>query len=349
MPSRVPVSLLALAALPFLADARDSSHCDAVADHLNPNATASLNIAALQLNFLGSGGDDFSITNESDFSWRLSSSIQPIPAQLSDDQQSDRTQTVVWLDTDASNTTRLGDHMRMCHNFIPLQIGRNVTWGHGTLEKSVQDTGDCRTLVSETCRRRLTAQYAGQAALERSRYTGCTRGNFTVPWECAESGMVEPISRPNPEFNTTLASRIPLLTNATAATIPQNESLVCHGHNFSRSFGTLASQQDYDLGTNFPLMDIMTFFGAMPPGRIYSPRMAKVQIACLVPGQVAEGSREKASVESVLERYNSTGGNQTAEDWKADDESTAVRVFGRGVEWWTLVAGILVVAVTSAV
>lgn len=102
----------------------------------------------------------------------------------------------------------------------------------------------------------------------------------------------------------------------------------------------MATQQDYDLGTNFPLMDIMTFFGTMPPGSIYSMRMNRVQIACLVPGQVTEGSREKASVESVLDRYNSTGGG---------DESAAAMVFGRSMEMWTLVAWVLVVGVAGSV
>lgn len=87
---------------------------------------------------------------------------------------------------------------------------------------------------------------------------------------------------------------------------------MCDGRNFSSSFGTFATIQDYDLGTNFPIMDIMTFFPTIPYGRRTRADANRVQIACLVPGQVTEGSREKASVQDVLDRYNSTGGNQTA-------------------------------------
>src|SRR5690242_2275638 len=174
MPSRRTYFLLALAALPSLAHAQDSSYCNVIPDdHLNPNATASVDIPALRLDFLGSG-DDFSIVNESDFSWRLSSSIQPLPGQYYEE-LANRTQTVVWLDTDMSRTTQLGDRMRMCHNFIPLQMGPNVTWSHDTLEKSVQDTGDCRTLVSEACLQRLATQYTSQAARERTEWTGCSQ------------------------------------------------------------------------------------------------------------------------------------------------------------------------------
>lgn len=52
--------------------------------------------------------------------------------------------------------------MRTCHTFVPLQMqlgDGNVTWSYDTLEKSVQDTGDCRSLVSEECLARLRIQY----------------------------------------------------------------------------------------------------------------------------------------------------------------------------------------------
>jgi hypothetical protein len=114
--------------------------------------------------------------------------------------------------------------------------------------------------------------------------------------------------------------------------------LVCDGRNFSRSFSTFAAVQDYDIGTNFPLMDIMTFFPTVRPGRVFRGGMQRVQIACLVPGQVTEASREKASVQGVLDRYNSTGGNQTA----------GAKGLG-GVEVWKLVAWVVGVGFVCAV
>lgn len=108
----------------------------------------------------------------------------------------------------------------------------------------------------------------------------------------------------------------------------------------------MATIQDYDLATNFPLMDIMTFFPTEPMGRTYGTHMHRVQIVCLVPGQVAEGSRQKAKVEDVLGRYNSTGGNQTVQGWKAHGGTS---IFGRNVGTWALVAWVVGVGFASAV
>jgi hypothetical protein len=52
------------------------------------------------------------------------------------------------------------------------------------------------------------------------------------------------------------------------------------------------------------------FFPSVPFGRLQGPYANRVQIACLVP-EVREGSRTKASVEDTLDRFNSTGGNET--------------------------------------
>ena len=139
----------------------------------------------------------------------------------------------------------------------------------------------------------------------------------------------------NPDFNASLAghfghpSTVPLISNASASAL--GDELVCGGRNFSHEFGTHAAVQDYDVGTNFPLMDIMTFFSTSTPGRVFREDMQRVQIVCLVPGQVAEGSREKASVQSVLGRYNSTGGNQMS----------GAQAQGGGVDVWRLLAWVL--------
>lgn len=57
-------------------------------------------------------------------------------------------------------------------------------------------------------------------------------------------------------------------------------------------------------------MDIMTFFPTVPFGNVQSMQANRVHIACLVP-EVAEGSRARASVQDTLDRFNSTGGNET--------------------------------------
>lgn len=75
-------------------------------------------------------------------------------------------------------------------------------------------------------------------------------------------------------------------------------------------------------------MDIMTFFGTANSGSTFRADSYRVQISCLVPGLVTEGSREKESVDTVLARYNSTGGDETA----------GAQALGRGLAMWMVVA-----------
>ncbi len=93
-------------------------------------------------------------------------------------------------------------------------------------------------------------------------------------------------------------------------------------------------------------MDIMTFFPVTPPGRIYNAQMQRVQISCLVPGSVTEGSREKASVESVLENYNIPGG-AGGDGQTADTENAGVRTLSQKMEMWALVAWVFGVGLAS--
>ncbi len=187
-------ALVALNLLSIPSFAQDSDQCAALTSQTAHNASATLTIPALRLEYLGTGTEDFRIYNETDFQWQLSSYIQPRQPADSTPSEND-TQTVIWLDTNRSDTERLGSTMRLCHNVVPLQFQSNLTWARAALEASVQDSGDCRSLVSEACLKRLKSQYETQANEQRREYTACTGSNNTVPWECMDSGMVEPFSR----------------------------------------------------------------------------------------------------------------------------------------------------------
>ena len=196
MPSLTVSSLsqsLILLVLSQRSYAQDSSQCAAIASQVQYNASSTLTIPALSLSYLGSDPSNVLIRNETSFSWTLSSYIQP--RDNGANSNPNITETVVWLDTAESDAERLGETMRMCHNFVSLQTGPNLTWSHDVLEKSVGDTGDCRSMVSEACLQALERQYTNNAASERNEYSRCTDTNTTVPWECAGSGMVAPISR----------------------------------------------------------------------------------------------------------------------------------------------------------
>ncbi|KAF2999376.1 hypothetical protein E8E13_006421 [Curvularia kusanoi] len=331
--------VLTLALLPQISLGQDSPQCSALSPSLAYNTSSTTTLPALAITWQGATADNnIRIVNVTDQQWQLSALVQPAYTSHT----LNRTQTVLWLDTGRSNLTRLGTTMRMCHNFVPLQVAANVTWSYETLKKSVGDTGDCRALVSEACLDKLRAQYSGQAGAQRGRkWNRCQKTNNTVPWECEGSGMVETISAPNPEFNSTLDSRFAYLQSPVRDVLntTADDSLVCAGRNLSSSTALLGPTQDYDLGVNFPIMDIMTFFGTADYGRVQSTQAHRVQIACLVPGQVTEGSREKASVDSVLARYNSTGGNQTA----------GAQALGRGMATWMMVAWTFVVGVAFVV
>lgn len=185
-------SLIALF-LSALSYAQDSGQCSTVPPQLKYNATSSVTFPGLSVSILGDVEDGIAvIRNETSFNWTLSSYIK------SNAPNSSSTETNLWLDVGDSDPERLGLTMRACHAFVPLQTQaahKNVTWSYETLEKSVQDTGDCRTMVSEECLDRLKLQYFDAANAERVDYTICSGVNTTVPWECASSGMVMPKSK----------------------------------------------------------------------------------------------------------------------------------------------------------
>lgn len=170
--------------------AQDSPQCSAIAPQLAYNASSSIPISALAVSILGGDDGNVLMRNVSEYNWTLSSYIQPHAPS------SPYTDTYLWLDIGDSDAQRLGRTMRACHTVVPLQYqgGGNVTWSYDTLEKSVQDTGDCRSMVSEECLARLRIQYYNAGSSERTKYTGCADINTTVPFECASSGMVMPRS-----------------------------------------------------------------------------------------------------------------------------------------------------------
>ena len=195
-----PLTLLALtltlALLPSPSLAQDSPACGRLAPILAYNASSTLPIPALSVAWLGDTDDNnILINNDTRTEWQLSAYVQPNPFPGAASERYS-TRTTLWLDTGDTNATRLGDTMRMCHNYVPIQKSSGeVSWSREVLKKSVDDTGDCRKLVSEECLARLQVQYGLQAQRQRgSGYDGCGEANDTVPWECEGSGMVAPVT-----------------------------------------------------------------------------------------------------------------------------------------------------------
>ena len=187
---------LTLALLPYPSLAQDSPECAPLTPILAYNASSTLPIPALSVAWLGDTDDNnILINNDTRAEWQLSAYVQPNPFPGAESERYS-TRTALWLDTGDTNATRLGDTMRMCHNYVPIQKSSGeVSWSRQVLKRSVDDTGDCRKLVSEECLARLQVQYGLQAQAQRgSGYNGCGEANNTVPWECEGSGMVAPVT-----------------------------------------------------------------------------------------------------------------------------------------------------------
>ncbi|USP82131.1 hypothetical protein yc1106_09405 [Curvularia clavata] len=92
---------------------------------------------------------------------------------------------------------RLGDHIGLCHNYVPLQDHRsgNLTWSREVLERSQQDNGEFKTMLGEECVAALERWYTGQgpSVWSTDRYPACTVIQNTVPPEC-EGMLSEPFT-----------------------------------------------------------------------------------------------------------------------------------------------------------
>jgi hypothetical protein len=105
----------------------------------------------------------------------------------------------VLLDTAGSNVTR----MSTCHSFVQAHDpDHGYRWAKEVLERSLEDSGDCKIMLGDDCVNALVRHYRHEGYTNQSRSGDCSKANFTVPAECA--GMVEPYSMsrtpPTPKF-----------------------------------------------------------------------------------------------------------------------------------------------------
>lgn len=194
--------VLPLIQLSQLALAQDSPQCSPIASQLAYNASSTVPMPAFRPVILGTEPRArVQIEEQSDAEWNLTYYVQPLPGWRNYGDNPNMTQSTLWLDWGSSNAERLGGGLGFCHNFVSLQFNGNTTWSYDALKKSVNDAGDCRTLVSDACLESLQAHYYNEALRQRSRWlknggvNECGIENQTVPWECAASGMVLPQSR----------------------------------------------------------------------------------------------------------------------------------------------------------
>jgi hypothetical protein len=139
--------------------------CDDLSGSLAHNASVVHNTTALA--FLWLGGDGDLIIREDDrTTWQISSYIGPVYDRgYAPEHDENDTQAILWLDTGDSNMERLGRRMGFLHNYIPLQnrTNGNLSWSREVLERSQEDSGDCKTMLGEECVQALQSWYSNQA------------------------------------------------------------------------------------------------------------------------------------------------------------------------------------------
>jgi hypothetical protein len=153
--------------------------CNNVEKFNNYNATRTYSIPALRINGSRSGDSAYyKILEDPDNMWYLTDRFAGANlASGSDGLQ------YPWLNVGDSNTTNIG----MC---------MDTTWTHSlgkyyfskeVLERSVNDNGDCKTMLGEECVSALESHYKKIAAGSMTR-GNCQTGSFsnlTVPYQCA--------------------------------------------------------------------------------------------------------------------------------------------------------------------
>jgi hypothetical protein len=158
--------------------------CELAADFANPNATGTYTMPALTINRTEEqdpnlSGEIGGLVEDSGKTWIFSPYLNADAALHT--QSSD-----MWFNTGDSNMTDIGMCMTQA---VSIGLGE-YAFSKEVLLRSVDDNGDCKTMLGESCVAALQAQYRQQAT-SAMMSGGCsgqqgTPVNSTVPWECAD-------------------------------------------------------------------------------------------------------------------------------------------------------------------
>ena len=161
--------------------------CNDLSEGLAYNASVTLNTTALNFGYLGAN-DGVIIREEDSAIWQISSYVGPRYDGDAEVYSENETQAVLWLDTEDTSMERLGDHIGLCHNYVPLQnrTTGNLTWSREVLERAQADNGDCKTMLGEECVAALENWYSGQGlgVWGTERDPACNIMKNTIPSEC---------------------------------------------------------------------------------------------------------------------------------------------------------------------
>jgi hypothetical protein len=166
------------------------STCSILGNLLTPNASITREIPAYSISkdvYLGDNrfpdpSQSFHLENDTSRRWSLSLRVHNTQPEIAT--RPDYQQTLL-LDTVDSNVTRMG----MCHQYIQAYDDRQggFRWKKEVLERSLNDNGDCKTMLGNECVDALTRHYKRQAMIQLSQ-GDCAGTNYTMPTECEMLG-----------------------------------------------------------------------------------------------------------------------------------------------------------------
>ncbi|KAF2001704.1 hypothetical protein P154DRAFT_158208 [Amniculicola lignicola CBS 123094] len=316
-----PSLLLTGAALLFLSElsTAQSQNCTSIKSFTTYNSTGTLAMPALSL----SGS---SVESSSSESWYITTRIHALSTR-------DEVSRTLWLNTGNSNTSGLG----MCAEQASAESLGKYTFPKAVLERSVNDVGDCKIMFGEECVAALQLHHA-RAALERRTSADCGRNwNTTVPWQCA--GVLGREEKPE-QWSGNLFIAGSNLTRNLALTLQENNCSLPSSPSaaVNASLHALGGMGgSYNQTIRFPTPYFLTFFpelGNSQTGLSRSTDDVHVEIRCLRPDQVSEGSVVPPGVEDLLKE----GDVEFGEGVPGVGGSV---VFGRGKWGVGIVAGVI--------
>jgi len=169
------LTLMALASQIFPSLSRASS-CETINDFNNYNSTHTYPIPALHINGSRPGDPNYyKILEDLDSSWYMT-------GRFSGANSVSKKNGIHyhWLNVAESNTTNIG----MCMDTTRAYAFGEYKFSKEVLKRSVNNNGDCRTMLGEECVSALESHYRREAtkSMTRGRCPARSEWNITVPF-----------------------------------------------------------------------------------------------------------------------------------------------------------------------
>jgi hypothetical protein len=286
--------------------------CKGSKDLANYNSSKTVAIPALRIK-------DAAVVDDPDKQWYFSLRNQEINGPGQD------VMTYMWLNTGKSNATGMGT----CFQTTDVYGVNGFEFSREVLERSVDDKGDCKTMLGEECVAALKDHYARSGM--KSAFEGtCSGGSFntTVPHECA--GLVGGETNWRGGMSATGKSRFIFsnymdmclrtvgITLDHAAYEEALEAVGCKGFGANSSmYRGRGKSGTYDVSARFAQPYFLTFW----PNRTQdtasngiSSDEVHVELLCLKTDDIKEGSSAPAPAKDLLDKLGAKSDGNVADN-----------------------------------